>query len=255
MDNPPKSLLVIAGLDPSGGAGLIADVRIAEQMGVRAAAIVTALTEQNSQGVKRANPVDAKLLRRQLDLLLADMKFDAVKIGMVSNEEIAGEIAEALSALQIPIVWDPVLMPSKGVSLFDGDIAATFQSLRPVVSVITPNIPEAEVLTGMKIESVEQMEACARHMGVCVVKGGHLVQDAKESPDVLFDGTDIFVVEGCRFPMMESVHGTGCAFSTSLSCYLAKGAGLQCTVGSAKDFVREKIQQAFRLGRGAPSIV
>lgn len=259
---PPSTanLLIIAGLDPSGGAGILADTRVAEQHGLRAVGVVTGLTEQDTTGVRNANVVATEVVLHQLRTLLSDVEMAAVKIGMLGSEAIAGAVAEALALTAAPVVWDPVLLPTRGrVSLYEGSPSRAIQLLTPHVTVATPNLHEAEALTGgAAIETVEGMEAAARAlqgggMDAVLVTGGHLAGES--CTDVLAHAGGVERLAGEWIDTGGPVHGTGCALSTALACALARGASLVDAARAAKDFVGSKLREAAAPGRGMKSIV
>ncbi|HET7500717.1 MAG TPA: bifunctional hydroxymethylpyrimidine kinase/phosphomethylpyrimidine kinase, partial [Kofleriaceae bacterium] len=173
-------VLICAGLDPSGGAGLIADVRVVSELGGRPVGVVTALTVQNTTGVVEVEPVNASHVREQLELLLSDVEVRAVKIGMLGASQVATSIGQALALTGAPVVWDPVIQPSRGqVSLLAGSLDEALAALLPHVAVLTPNAPELALLTGAPVASIADAvaagQALARRLGVAVlVKGGHL---------------------------------------------------------------------------------
>jgi hydroxymethylpyrimidine/phosphomethylpyrimidine kinase len=253
------SLLVISGLDPGGGAGFIADIRVAAAHGLRAIGVVTALTEQDTAGVRAANPVPAGVVADQLRAILWDIEVAAVKIGMLGSEAVAEAVAEALHAVAAPVVWDPVLRPTAGrVPLYDGDPARAAALLAGHVTVMTPNAPEAAVLWGRDIEDVATMrraagDLCARMGAAVLVKGGHL--GGAEAVDVLATADQVQELRGPRLAVDRPVHGTGCALSTALACGLAAGQELAAAARSAKHFVAGRIGQPRRPGRGAPSVM
>jgi hydroxymethylpyrimidine/phosphomethylpyrimidine kinase len=260
-DAERPQLLIISGLDPSGGAGFIADVRVAERLGVRPVGVVTALTEQNSLGVRAANPVSAEAVSEQLTSLLTDVQVDAVKIGMLGSEAIARAVAEALALTSAPVVWDPVLAATAGVPLYDGDFVVALTAILPHVALLTPNGPEAAVLSGLDVRDLDGARQAAqvlRHRGVAavLVKGGHLGGgDDAEAIDLLVDGGGELALRGPRQPQFgRSVHGTGCALSTAIACGLARGLALAEACRAAKDFVAARIADPVSPGRGAASV-
>jgi hydroxymethylpyrimidine/phosphomethylpyrimidine kinase len=254
------NVLVIAGLDPSGGAGLIADVRICEQLGCRPVAVTTALTEQSTVEVRAANPVAATIIGDQLRMLLTDIEVQAVKIGMLGSEAIVDEVARALELTGAPVVWDPVLRPTRGrVALYDGDPRHALELLDGLVALCTPNADEAEILTGRAVASVGDAVAVGvdlyqRGMTATLVKGGHW-GDGAQVLDVLVtaDGHELLV--GPRTATDGPVHGTGCALSTAIACHLALGRGLEEACRAARAFVGDRIAAPATPGRGRPSVL
>ncbi len=252
-----RTLLVIAGLDPSGGAGLLADARVAADHGVRAVGVATALTVQDTAGVRAANPVAAEVIADQLAALLADVEVDAVKIGMLGDAALAPVLARALAATAAPVVWDPVLLPSRGgVPLLAGDVAAAAAALLPEARVVTPNLAEAAALTGLTVATVDDMRAAAaalRRAGAAavLVKGGHLAGDPI---DLLHDGDDVRTFVARRVHA-GPLHGTGCVLSTALACALAAGLTLAAAVDAAKAYLSAKLAAPLAVGRGARVLV
>jgi hydroxymethylpyrimidine/phosphomethylpyrimidine kinase len=248
------SVLLVAGLDPSGGAGLLADARVvAGHMDLHAAGVATALTEQDSTACVAVQPVDAALIARQLARLGADLDVRAVKVGMVANAEVARAVADALAPLAAPVVVDPVVRASRGVALLDGDPAATLAPLLERATVVTPNLDELGALTGVPIGSLEQMRDGARRLrerGVRAVlaKGGHLPGDPI---DLLLDDEGELLLAGTRAGGVAP-HGTGCALSTEIACRLALGDGLRAAVSAACERIRARIAGARTVGRGRP---
>ena len=259
MSNPAaKNLLVISGLDPGGGAGFLADARIAAEHDLRVAGVVTVLTEQDSRGLREAVPVDPKLVGAQLRAILSDMEVAAIKIGALGTQESASEVASALALTAAPAVLDPVVRASSGPgALFLGDPATALAALMPHLALITPNIAEAEALSGIAIADPEAMEAAARALAAAgaavLVKGGHLA--GEDALDLLARGEVIVRLEGDRIPGGTEVHGTGCALSTAIASRLALGDALEDAVRSAKAYVAARLWAPATPGRGAASIV
>jgi len=262
-DGEAPNVLVIAGLDPSGGAGLVADVRVCERHGCRPLAVATALTEQTTQGLRAVNPVDPAIVREQLIALLSDIELAAVKIGMLGSVAMAEMVAEALAMTAAPIVWDPVARASHGATaLTDDELGAAAGVLGASCALITPNADEACALTGFgkhgPIRSVRDAIGVAsvlrdqRDVAAVLVKGGHW-GDA-EAIDVLVAPAGVVELAGPRIAG-ASVHGTGCALSTAIACELARGAALADACRAAKAFVAARIAAPARPGRGRAAIV
>ena len=251
--NPPVTVvLTIAGFDPSGGAGIIADLKSFAANNCYGVAAITALTVQNTQGVSCFQPVDAKVLKESIYSLLADGRIKAIKIGMVGNRhnaEVVREVLETNPAL--PSVLDPIYRASSGRELVDQsgfDFVRT--KLLGLASVVTPNMDEAAALTGLKVENVEEMKAAARkliEMGArnAVVTGGHL----DKAIDVYCEGANLQTFAGDRMKM-DNLHGAGCTFSSALAANLALGRHLEDAVVLAKAYVTEAIRKAYSIGPG-----
>jgi hydroxymethylpyrimidine kinase/phosphomethylpyrimidine kinase len=249
----PPILLTIAGFDPSCGAGTAADLKVFAAHGCYGVAAITSLTVQNTQGVTDVQNTPSATLRAQLDCLASDSEIAAVKIGMLGNRGNAAVVAEFLDAGKFAhVVHDPVMKSSSGAELLDAaGIKFVVTELLKRSTVITPNIPEAEILTGMTIKEVADMEAAARkivEMGAhaVIVKGGHMEQRAV---DVLFDGNEIVALAGDRV-REESLHGTGCAFASAIAAQLASGRSLREAAMLAKAYVTKAIEKSYPTGKG-----
>jgi hydroxymethylpyrimidine kinase/phosphomethylpyrimidine kinase len=248
----PPILLTIAGFDPSCGAGIAADLKTFAAHGCYGVAAITSLTVQNTQGVDAVHNTPTTELRAQLEALAKDCEIDAVKIGMLGNRGNAVAVAEFLDAHNFAhIVHDPVMKSSSGTELLDAaGIKYIVTELLRRSSVITPNVPEAETLTGLTIKDVADMEAAARklvEMGAraVIVKGGHM-----EKPvDVLFDGNEITQMIGDK-SKEESLHGTGCTFASAIAAQLAAGRTLMEAAMLAKAYVTKAIEKAYPIGKG-----
>ncbi len=256
------SVLIIAGLDPSGGAGLLADVRVCEQHDCRPVGVATALTEQSTAVVRAANPAPPEVVGDQLRTLLTDVEVTAVKIGMLGSEAIADEVARALELTAAPVVWDPVLRATAGrVSLYAGAPARAIELLDGHVALFTPNADEAWALTGIRIDTVGDAAAAGlalyqRGMGAVLVKGGHW-GGAALAIDVLVtpDGVDELRAPRMAMDGRGGVHGTGCALSTAIACELAAGASLVEACRAAKAYVAALIADAVYPGRGRGAVL
>lgn len=259
MQRSTANLLVISGLDPSGGAGFLADARVAERHGLRVVGALSAQTEQTTVGVRAVHSPGAELLATQLGALLSDVEVAAGKIGLLADEACAAAIADPLALTGAPIVWDPVLFAGGGgPPLYHGALGRAFELLAPHLALVTPNLVEAEALVGFVVDSVEAMrraaEAIAARGVACLVTGGHL--GGQQVVDVLCEpGGSPVELAGERLPDGENVHGTGCALSTSIACWLALGDPLEEACRHAGAFVRSCLAHPVRPGRGHPSVV
>ncbi|MCR4627300.1 MAG: bifunctional hydroxymethylpyrimidine kinase/phosphomethylpyrimidine kinase [Treponema sp.] len=249
-----KTALTIAGSDSCGGAGIQADIKTMTCNGVYAMSAITALTAQNTTGVSGIMEVTPDFLAAQLDAVIQDIFPDAVKTGMVSSSLLIKEIAKAIKKYTLKnIVADPVMVATSGAKLISDDAISTLKNeLLPLATVITPNIPEAEVLFGNKITSKEDMETAAkeinRNLGCAVLlKGGHSLNDAN---DYLFDGTDGTWFTGKRIDN-PNTHGTGCTLSSAIASGLAKGLSLKESVKHAKDYISGALSAMLDLGKGS----
>lgn len=248
-----KNVLSIAGSDSCGGAGIQADLKTFSALGTYGMSVITAVTAQNTGGVADVREMDAGIVREQIDCLYDDIEIHGVKIGMVSSIEIVDAIGSCLKKWKAGnIVLDPVMVSKSGCHLLKPEAKdELIKVLFPLALVVTPNLFEAEVITGRKIETPAQMEAAAgeiHDMGVCnvLVKGGHLTGDAI---DVLYDGKSFRHIKGTRIET-RNTHGTGCTFSSAIAAYLAKGYGVFDAVVRAKEYINEAIEHSIALGHG-----
>lgn len=248
-----KTGLTIAGSDSSGGAGIQADLKTMTALGVFGMSAITALTAQNTLGVKSIMEVTPQLLHDQLEAIYQDIPPDAVKIGMVASPQLIEVIWHILSQYgPDKIVVDPVMVATSGAKLLaDGAIATLTNRLFPLASLVTPNISEAEILTGQQISSRRQMEQAARQIGEaygCAVlcKGGHTIHDAS---DVLYHQGEITWFEGERIDN-RNTHGTGCTLSSAIAAYLAKGLSLTEAIEAAKRYISGALGAMLDLGQG-----
>jgi hydroxymethylpyrimidine/phosphomethylpyrimidine kinase len=248
----PPILLTIAGFDPSCGAGTVADLKTFAAHGCYGVAAITSLTVQNTQSVEAVHNTPSAELREQLDILAKDCEIAAVKIGMLGNRGNAVVIGEFLDAHKFAIVvHDPVMKSSSGTELLDaGGVKYISSELLKRASVITPNLEEAEVLTGLEIKDLAAMEAAARklvEMGAraVIVKGGHM----DRAVDVVFDGSEVVQLGGDKVKF-ENTHGTGCTFASALTAQLAAGRGLIEAATLAKAYVTKAIEKGYAIGKG-----
>ncbi len=249
-----KTALSIAGSDSSGGAGIQADLKAMTMNGVYAMTAVTALTAQNTTGVTAILEATPQFLRQQLEAIFTDIPPDSVKIGMVSSAALIETIAQCLEKYRPRnVVVDPVMVATSGARLLNEDAVATLrEKLLPLADLITPNIPEAEVLSGQTISDEEGMLQAARIIGEtyhCAVlcKGGHRVSDAN---DLLYQNGAFRWFRGRRIDN-PNTHGTGCTLSSAIAANLAKGFPLADAVQRAKDYLSGALEDMLDLGQGA----
>lgn len=249
-----KTALTIAGSDSSGGAGIQADLKAMTLNGVFAMSAITALTAQNTTGVTDIMDVSPEFLNAELDAIFTDIYPDAIKIGMVSDKELIIAIAEKLVAYDAKnIVLDPVMVATSGAKLLKDDAIATLkEKLIPLADLITPNIPEAEILANTKIVDDEDMEMAAKKIyqdfGVNVLlKGGHTINDANDF--LLVDGKEIWI-NGNRIDN-DNTHGTGCTLSSAIAANLAKGKSIEEAVRLAKKYLEGALKDGLDLGKGS----
>jgi len=248
----PPILLSIAGFDPSCGAGTVADLKTFAAHGCYGVAAITSLTVQNTQGVEAVHNLPSAEVRGQLEILAKDCDIAAVKIGMLGNRGNAAVVGEFLETHEfLHVVHDPVMKSSSGTELLDAaGIKYLATELLKRSGVLTPNIPEAEILTGMAIKDVGDMEAAAKkifEMGApaVIVKGGHM----DRAVDVLFDGNELIQLGGDRVKS-DNTHGTGCTFASALAAQLASGRALVEAATLAKAYVTKAIEKGYPIGKG-----
>ena len=248
----PPILLTIAGFDPSCGAGVVADLKTFAAHGCYGIAAITSMTAQNTQGVEAVHNTPSAELREQLEVLAKDSEIAAVKIGMLGNRGNAVVVGEFLDAHKFPVVvHDPVMKSSSDSELLDnGGVKYLSTELLKRSTVITPNVPEAEILTGMTINTISDMEEAARKIGemgakAVIVKGGHM----DRAVDVVFDGKEVHQLSGDKVKM-ENTHGTGCTFASAITAQLAAGRGLVEAATLAKAYVVKAIEKAYPVGKG-----
>lgn len=245
--------LTIAGSDSGGGAGIQADLKTFSALGTFGMSVITSITAQNTVGVTAIQNIDPSVIEKQFDAVMDDIGAHAAKSGMLSDIAIIETVARGLIKYRIKkYVLDPVMVAKSGDKLLQSSaIAVLIEQLIPLAWVITPNIPEAEVLTGERISTPDQMErACrkihllgARHV---VIKGGHLKGHAV---DVFFDGKNFRHFSSPRI-RSKNTHGTGCTFSAAMTAFLAKGVPVQEAVKRSKDYITKAIAHSFSIGRG-----
>ncbi len=250
-----KTVLVIAGFDPSGGAGVLADIKAIAAMGCYAAAAITSLTFQNTVGVLGAVHQSAATLLGQIDPILDDFEIDAVKTGMLPTVDAIEATAERISSHNLkPVVVDPVVRSTSGFDLIDdASLASLVTRLFPLATVVTPNAVEAERIVGHAVTNEVEMERAARQMvkmgaRAALVKGGHLDLGGN-AVDILFDGLAVHTYSELRIES-TSTHGTGCTLASAIAAGLALGRSLPVAVAGAKTYVSRAIRSAPGLGKG-----
>ena len=248
------SALTIAGSDSSGGAGIQADLKTFAALGVYGTSAITAITAQNTTGVIDTVTLAADLVTAQIEAIAGDIALHATKTGMLATAAIVEAVAAAIKELELPlVVVDPVMVSKNGRRLLDDDgIQMLKAELLPCAAVVTPNIPEAEVLSGRRIQSIEQVRAAAydiHQMGasVVVITGGHAEGD--DIVDLLFDGEVFTELQVARIHTTNT-HGTGCTFASAVAAHLARGESVLDAVMKAQDYVRGAIEHALSIGHG-----
>jgi len=246
--------LTIAGSDSGGGAGIQADLKTFAALGVHGTTAITAITAQNTVTVTAIQELPATLVRAQIDAVVEDLAPAAAKTGMLSSAAIIEAVAAAVREHELrQLVVDPVMVAKGGAKLLRDDaVAALRDALLPLAAVITPNLPEAEVLLGRSISGLDEQRRAAHDLvrlgpRAVVVKGGHA--EGSEAMDILFDGERELELRAPRFATANT-HGSGCVFSAAITAELAKGAALEEAVQTAKAFISAAIEAALELGRG-----
>ena len=249
---PPPRILIVAGSDSSGGAGIQADIKTVTMLGGYAMTAVTALTAQNTQGVRDVAPSSPDLVRAQIAACIEDIGVDAVKIGMLGGAAIASAVAEEMDKLAVPIVFDPVMVATSGAALADEGTIAAFARLMELATVTTPNLPELAALTGMSPgNSVAVAEAAQvlrdRHGCAVLAKGGHGTSDRLQDILVTEDKAASFDDERID---TRHTHGTGCTLSSAIATLLGHGQSLEHAVRLGRQFTRKAILAAPGFGKG-----
>lgn len=245
--------LSIAGSDPSGGAGIQADLKTFHQFGVYGEAVITLVTVQNSVRVSRVEVLSPALIAEQIAAVIEDIPPAAAKTGALGSAEVVRTVARAAAAFPFPLVVDPVMVSKHGLPLLPQDaVHALRDDLIPIAALVTPNVPEAEALTGNRIHTLDDMRAAAQHIyatgaRAVLIKGGHMQGDAI---DILFDDCGFAEFAAPRLGTHHT-HGTGCTYSAAIASGLARGLPLHDAIGSAKRFVHEAIRTGPGLGRGS----
>lgn len=249
-----KTVLSIAGSDSCGGAGIQADIKTMTMNGVYAMSVITALTAQNTVGVRSILESTPEFLKEQLDAVFEDIRPDAVKIGMVSSTALIAVIADRLAYHKAKnIVVDPVMIATSGSALMQADaVSALTKDLLPLAKLVTPNIPEAEILSGIRVRTTEDAERVAKRIGdtcgcAVLLKGGHRASDAN---DLLYANGSYQWFSGKRINN-PNTHGTGCTLSSAIAANLAKGYDLEASVQRAKEYLSDALSAMLDLGHGS----
>lgn len=248
-----KKVLTIAGSDSCGGAGIQADIKTFSAHGVYGMSVITAVTAQNTQGVFAVQDISPEMIAKQIDAIFEDIDVEALKIGMVSVIDTIKIIAEKLREYKAEkVVLDPVMISKSGFFLLQSNAQeALVKYLLPLACIVTPNIPEAEEITGKAVRNLQEMKEAARIISSfgplnVLVKGGHMESQAI---DILFDGKDFYQFEAPRFNT-KNTHGTGCTLSASITSNLAKGMGVLKAVEESKKYITTAIEHSLAIGKG-----
>ena len=255
--NKYNTVLSIAGSDPSGGAGIQADLKTCTALGCYGMSVITNITIQNTEGVQSAESLSPKIVTQQLKALLSDININAIKIGMLGNEAIMLSLFNILKKQNIPIVLDPILSSTNGFNFYKKEnIDALKEKLISISTIITPNITEAETLSGSLIKNSSDMKRiakklCENNLKAVLITGGHL--SGSDAIDILYiKKEDQFHELRSKKIKTENLHGTGCTLSTAIACYLSLGKNLYEAIQLAKTFITKAIIKGanYRLGKG-----
>jgi len=246
-------VLVVAGSDSGGGAGIQADIKAITLLGGHAMTAVTAITAQNTTGVSAVHPIPAETILAQIDAVIEDIGVDAVKIGMIGSAFAAEQLAIRLERLraeqpELPIVFDPVMVATSGAALADDATIAAFGKLMDIATIVTPNLPELARLSGQDDPVAAALGLVGEHGCAVLIKGGHEEGDALA--DALIETDNMTSWQGQRIDT-TSTHGTGCTLASAIACFLAQGDGLASAVERARTFVRVALHSATQLGQGS----
>ena len=249
-------ILIIAGSDSGGGAGIQADIKTVTMLGGHAMTAVTAVTAQNTQGVTAIHPVPAEVVLAQIDAAVSDIGVDAVKVGMIGGAFAAEQVASRLEKLRaeqpgLPIVFDPVMVSTSGSALADEATIAAFGRLMDIATIATPNLPELKRLTGEEDPVGGALQLVGKHGCAVLIKGGHEEGDALA--DALIETDNMTSWQGSRIDT-TSTHGTGCTLASAIALFLAAGVSLSDAVARAREFVRVALHEAPGLGQGSGPI-
>jgi hydroxymethylpyrimidine/phosphomethylpyrimidine kinase len=250
---PTARILIIAGSDSGGGAGIQADIKTVTMLGGHPTTAVTAVTAQNTLGVSAVHPVPAEMILAQIEAVIGDIGVDAVKIGMIGGAFAAEQVASRLERLKaeqpgIPIVFDPVMVATSGADLADGPTVAAFGRLMDVATIATPNLPELKRLTSEEDPVSAALHLVGQHGCAVLIKGGH--EDGEALADALIETDNMTSWQGQRIET-TSTHGTGCTLASAIAFFLAEGASLADAVSRAREFVRVALRDAPGLGQGS----
>jgi hydroxymethylpyrimidine/phosphomethylpyrimidine kinase len=253
---PTARILIIAGSDSGGGAGIQADIKTAAILGAHPMTAVTAVTAQNTLGVEAVHPIPAEMILAQIDAVVSDIGVDAVKVGMIGSAFAAKQVAarlQEIKALQpdLPIVFDPVMVSTSGSPLADDATVAAFGRLMDVATIATPNLPELKRLTSEEDPVAAALHLVGQHGCAVLIKGGHEEGDALA--DALIEEDNMTSWQGQRIET-TSTHGTGCTLASAIAVFLAQGSSLSDAVSRAREFVRVALHEGPGLGQGAGPI-
>jgi len=255
MSKPVPRALTIAGSDSGGGAGIQADIKTFTAFGVYGMSVITSITAQNTQSVLAISDLTPDFIELEIDAVITDIGADAAKTGMLSNKGIISSVAKKIRQYEIEkLVVDPVMRAKGGDALLIKEAERTLiDELLPLAFIITPNLPEAEAITGKRISSIDDMKDASKTIYTLgprnvLLKGGHL-DWSPQAIDILYDGKEYYEFSAPRVNT-KNTHGTGCTFSAAICAGLAKGKGLMDAIKDAKDYVTQAIKYSFSIGKG-----
>lgn len=247
--------MTIAGSDSGGGAGIQADLKTFQELKTFGTSAITALTAQNTLGVQDVFPVEAEFIVKQINAVLEDFNVKAIKTGMLFSSTIIREVANRLKECEIPLIIDPVMIAKGGATLLQSDaISAMVEDLFPIATIITPNIPEAEAISGITINLESDLEKVAKKLlsfgpKVVIIKGGHLSEESEAIDRVYFQDGKILNFTAKRLPTKDT-HGTGCTFSAAITAFIARGFTIDDAISEAKKYIHAAISHGLNLGHG-----
>ena len=248
-----KKVLTIAGSDSCGGAGIQADLKAMSAQGVYGMSVITAITAQNTKGVFAVQEIDLDIIKKQIEVLYEDIDIDAVKIGMLSSSDIIKVVYETLKDVNAKnIVIDPVMVSKSGYYLLKEEAIEALKEFLKIGTLVTPNIPEAEILANMKIENEEDMILAAKKIKTLgaknvLMKGGHREDNCTDI--LLTDKDEVIKFLGERFET-KNTHGTGCTLSSTIASYIGKGYSVEVSVRLGKEYITQAIKNSFSIGEG-----
>ena len=256
MPGDLRTALTVAGSDSSGGAGIQADLKTFAALGVYGTSAITAITAQSTMGVTSASALPADLVAAQIEAVAGDIEIHATKIGMLADAAIVEAVAAAIQELELPlVVLDPVLASKRGDRLLDRDgVQMLCTELLPLARAVTPNIPEAEALSGRRIQSLDDAKEAARRLhdmgpAAVIITGGHGPRTSQSVTDLLFDGHHFVEMRAARVDSAE-VHGTGCTYAAAVAAHLAMGCPIEEAAARAQQYVAGAIGHAVPIGHG-----
>lgn len=257
LQNKPKKILIIAGSDPCGGAGIQTDIKTATAHKIYASSVITCLTSQNTQKVNAIHNPPIEFLQDQLETVLDDIEFDVIKIGMLGNSKIINCVAKVLEnkAKNVPIILDTVMVATSGDLLLDSAAVADLKTFISQAHIVTPNIDEAQILADMTISNVSDMKKAALKIKALgcnnvLIKGGHLKSENSHIINLLLCGDDFTIIKN-RKVNIDNIHGTGCSLASAIACNLAQESDVTLAVRKANRYMGNMIAKSVKIGKGS----